>query len=124
MSTQEKKLEKIGITLTNATKLPSRLQLPLSCVNQVRDRLLISGQSGNSANSSITGPFCTLEADNTTEEGYAVKKNFKPQIALRPRSKLITPSFLDAGASYGSSSDCSAGWATRCSSMHLVDDSP
>ena len=71
MSTPEQKLKELGITLPSPTKLPDGLHLPFSFVNQVGDRLLISGHPKNDASGNIAGPFGTLGADMTTEQGYA-----------------------------------------------------
>lgn len=71
MSTPEQKLKDLGITLPSPTKLPDGLHLPFSFVNQVGDRLLISGHPKNDASGNIAGPFGTLGADMTTEQGYA-----------------------------------------------------
>lgn len=71
MTTPEKRLENLGLTLPPPTRLPEGLHLPFSFVNVRGSQLFFSGHPKNAADGSIGGPYGVLGADMTTEAGYA-----------------------------------------------------
>ena len=72
--TPEKRIKELGCSLPEPVKVPDGLHLPFTFVNVRGDRALISGHPRQAADGSIDGPFGTLGADMTTEEGYAAAR--------------------------------------------------
>ena len=70
MPTPEDRLARIGLELPPPTKLPDGLHLPFSFINLRGNRALISGHPRHSADGAISGPYGTLGADMTTQQGY------------------------------------------------------
>lgn len=75
MKTPEDRIAAMGLHLPDPIKLPSELKLPFSFINVRGNRALISGHPRHSRNGSINGPFATLGADMTTQEGYEAARD-------------------------------------------------
>lgn len=71
MPTPEDRIAAMGLTLPPPVSLPADLHLPFSFVNIRGDRALISGHPKQGPDGAIAGPFGTLGAGMTTEQGYA-----------------------------------------------------
>ena len=70
MTTPEDRIAAMGLQLPKPIKLASGMKLPFSFINVRGNRALISGHPRQNADGSINGPFATLGADMTTQEGY------------------------------------------------------
>ena len=75
MKTPEDRIAAMGLRLPDPIKLPSELELPFSFINVRGNRALISGHPRHSLDGSINGPFATLGADMTTQEGYEAARD-------------------------------------------------
>jgi enamine deaminase RidA (YjgF/YER057c/UK114 family) len=71
MPTPETRLEDLGLTLPQPTRLPEGLQIPFAFVNVRGDRALISGHPRSAMDGRIGGPFGVVGHDFTTEQAYA-----------------------------------------------------
>ena len=70
MTTPEDRIAAMGLQLPDPIKLAPGMKLPFSFINVRGNRALISGHPRQSAEGAINGPFATLGADMTTQEGY------------------------------------------------------
>lgn len=70
MTNPEGRLQALGLTLPPPTIVPEGLHLPFSFVNVRGDRLLFSGHPKTASDGSIAGPYGTLGAELTTNQGY------------------------------------------------------
>ena len=70
MTTPEDRIAALGLQLPDPIKLAPGMKLPFSFINVRGNRALISGHPRQSTEGAINGPFATLGADMTTQEGY------------------------------------------------------
>lgn len=70
MTTPEDRITALGLSLPAPIQLSPEIKLPFSFINVRGNRALISGHPRQSTEGSINGPFATLGADMTTQEGY------------------------------------------------------
>lgn len=70
----ESKLEKLGLVLPAAVKVPEGVKLPFSFVRIYNGHAYISGHGPQAADGSIAEPFGKVGTDLTVEQGYESAK--------------------------------------------------
>jgi len=70
----EEKLEKLGLVLPEAVKVPEGVVLPFSFVRVRGNIAYISGHGPQNPDSTVAGPRGKLGSDLTVEQGYQVAK--------------------------------------------------
>jgi hypothetical protein len=70
----ERKLERLGLVLTEPTKLPPGLQIPFAWVRLHSDRAYISGHGPLNPDGSPAPPFGRVGAEVSAEQGYAAAR--------------------------------------------------
>lgn len=70
----ESKLEKLGLVLPAAVKVPEGVKLPFSFVRIYNGHAYISGHGPQAADGSIAQPFGKVGTDLTVEQGYESAK--------------------------------------------------
>lgn len=70
----EAKLEKMGLVLPPAVKVPAGVKLPFSFVRVHGNRAYVSGHGPQKRDGTIAGPFGKVGADITVEQGYESAK--------------------------------------------------
>ena len=66
----ESKLEKMGLVLPEAVKVPEGVKLPFSFVRVYNDKAYIAGHGPQSPDGTVAGPFGKVGSDLTVEQGY------------------------------------------------------
>lgn len=93
MPTPEDRLAALGLTQPRPVSAPPGVHLPFTFVNIRGDRAFISGHPAQGPDGRVIGPYGTLGADLTTQQGYdaarqaalSVLANLKAEIGALSR---------------------------------------
>ncbi|ABD56361.1 RidA family protein [Jannaschia sp. CCS1] len=88
MTTPEQRLDDLGLRLPPPTRLPDGLHLPFALINLRGDRLLFSGHPKTARDGSIGGPFGTLGADMSTDQGYAEARDILLSVLANMKAEI------------------------------------
>jgi hypothetical protein len=88
MTTPEDRIAAMGLQLPKPIKLAPGMKLPFSFINVRGNRALISGHPRQNADGSINGPFATLGADMTTQEGYDAARDIALSVLANLKAEI------------------------------------
>jgi len=88
MTTPETRLAEMGLRLPSPQVLPEGVHIPFSFVNQIGDRLLISGHPRSGADGRVNGPFGQLGTDFTTDEGYEIARDIGLSVLANVKAEI------------------------------------
>lgn len=84
----EDRVTELGLRLPAPVQPPAGVHLPFVFVNIRESRALISGHPEQGPDGRIVGPFGTLGADITTEEGYAAARRIGLSVLANLKAEI------------------------------------
>ena len=86
--TPEDRLAEMGLSLPPPVRLPQGLNLPFSMINIRGDRAMFSGHPMHGPDGALCGPYGTLGADISTQEGYDAARGIALSVLANLKAEI------------------------------------